>query len=490
MENYKIIQVLRSLNKKELRNFGEFVNSPYFNKNEPVKRLLAAMEKYYPALNNRNFTIEKIFKKVFPRANYDYHKINNVISDLYKLSEKFLAQQHIENNEYYLERNIFRELRDKKLYKIYEQKYSAYMKDLIERKFKDEDYYYYLYEMNDEYLWYATIKKPNTELNILQTEFDHFFRFALIRLLRFYNLMLHEKSNTNVEYRLTFLNEIINFLQNEKAEDTPAIIVFKTILLLLHTKDKKYYSELWDLKEKYFDYFKFDDQYLIYIHLYDYAAYMVNFKGDDNYNKDMFIIYKEMLEKSFMKPENMLYPNLMNIIKISCRVGELVYAEKLINEFGPHIPSDERDNVLAFCYGTIENSKGNLKEAMKFFSRSNFQNFVFKVQVKILLLKIYYKLNMFEEALAMIDTFKHFVQREENLLREHKESYMLFLGAMIELIKIKSMINSEEYEFSLRKIRKDTEKMPANPFRIKLWLQSELDELLKSIKNRIKKGGS
>lgn len=475
LENSKIIQVLRSLSRKEMTKFGEFVQSPYFNKNEPVMNLYSGLEKYYPLFGSRNFTIENVFKDVFPGSKYNYHKINNVISDLYKLAEQYLAQKRIESEDYYIEKRILRELRSKELYRIYEQKHTSYLKQLVNDRFKDEDHYLRLYELTDEYLWYATIRKPNTELNILQTEFDHFINYVLIRLLRFYNLMIHEKNQNNVEYDLKLFDEILNYLESHNP-DIPAIELFKTTLMLLHTKEKKYYDKLWELKEKHKNGLRFDDNYLVYVHLYDFAAYMVNFKGDDSYNKDMFVIYKEMIDRKYMSPENFLYPNFMNIVKIACRVKEFDYADKMILAFSPYFPADEKSNILAFCYGTIEHSKRNLREAMKHFSKANFQNFIFKVQVKILLLKIYYKLDMYEEALSLIDTFRHFVAREENLLKEHRESYSIFLNLMNELIKTKSIADKKEKEFRLHKIRSDAEKMPANPFRVRVWLLEELEK--------------
>ncbi len=349
------------------------------------------------------------------------------------------------------------------------------MKELIEHKYKDEDYFYYLYEMNDEYLWYATLKKPNTELNILQTEFDNFFNYALIRLLRFYNLMLHERNQNNVDYRLTMFKEILNYISNEQTEEIPAILVFKTILLLLHTKEKKYYIQLKKLKEKYLNEFRFDDQHLIYIHIYDFAAYMVNFKGDDAYNYDMFEIYKELIEKNLMTKDSFLYPNFMNVVKVACRVGEYEFAENFINEFRVSIPETEKENVLEFCYGIIEIAKKNYKKALTHLSKTNFQNFIFKVQVKILLLKTYYKLEMHEQALGMIDSFRHYVSREESLLKEHKESYNKFLILVSDLIKVKESY-SKDKSFEFERIKKETDLIPANPFRIKAWLLEEISK--------------
>jgi len=478
MQNFKIIQVLSSLDKKELKRFGEFVDSPYFNKNKNIRKLFEVLEKFHPAFEGRNFTLEKIYAKVFAGDEYDYHKINNVISDLYQLSEEFLAHRKFENREYYIERNIFTELRAKGLYRIYEQKYNSYMKELIERKYKDEDYYYYLYEMNDEYLWYATMKNPNTELNILQTQFDHFFQFAIIRILRLYNLMLHERNQNNFNYRLTMFDEILNYVRNIQTEDNPLLLIFKTILLLLHSKDKKYYDELWRLKERYIDDFRSDDRNLIYIHLYDFAAYMVNFKGDDSYNHDMFKIYKEQIDRHIMVPEGFNHFNFMNVVKIACRINEFDYAENFIKEFRSSIPKEEETNVLEFCYGTIENAMGNLQKALKHFSKTNFQNFLLKVQVKIVLLKIYFKLEMYEQALALIDTFRHYISREENLLTEHREAYSKFLKLMSELIRANEIHDKEERNFRISKIRDEADKIPSNPFRIKVWLQNELNQLV------------
>ena len=473
MDNYKILDVLRTLDKKELRRFGDFISSPYFNKNKNVIRLFNSLTKFHPVYNHKNLTLEKLFVKVFLNDKFDYHKISNIISDLYKLSEKYIVQMQVEQKEFYIERNFLRGLRNRRLYKIYEVIYSSYIKKLIDRKYKDEDYFFNLYELNDEYLWYATIKKPNTELNILQTEFDHFICYVLIRLLRFYNLMLHEKSQNYVDYKMTLLDEVMSLLQKTEY-DNPSIKIFKTTLLLLKTKDVKHYNDLWRLKEKHFDEFKFDDQYLLFVHLYDYAAYMVNFIGDDDYNKDMFRIYREMIECEFMTPGSFLYPNIMNIIKISCRVGELEYAEKILEMFKDHFPPDEKLSILNFCYGIIENAKGNFPVALTHFSKTNFKNFIFKVQVKILLLKIYYKLSMFEDARNMIDTFKHFISREKNLIDEHRQSYNLFLNLLSMLIKAMESPDKSNLSFVREKIRKQLDTMPTNPFRIKIWLLEEV----------------
>jgi hypothetical protein len=97
-----------------------------------------------------------------------------------------------------------------------------------------------------------------------------------------------------------------------------------------------------------------------------------------------------------------------------------------------------------------------------------------KVQVKIILLKIYYKLEMYEQTLAVIDTFRHFITSEGNLLPEHSAAYNHFLKLISELIRVREINNQEEQIFKINKLKQEAEKIPSNPFRIKTWLIEEL----------------
>ncbi len=474
MDN-KIIEVLRTFNAKELRRFGEFVQSPYFNKNKNISALFKALSDYHPEYKNRNLTIENIHKKVFPGVKYNYYKIHNIISDLYKLAEKYLAQLGNEKREYSEQRAMIPEFRLRALYKIYEQKFTSFIKELIDRPVKDENYFYYLYEMNDDYMYYTTKKKPNRDLGILQNEFDNFFTFSLIRLLKFYSLMLHEKIGHNVEYNLTMYDEIISYLQNNKLDANPTLQVFANSLLLLNTKDKKYYEKLKQIKQKHFDQLIRADQYLLFMHLYDFCAYMLNFKNDNSYDRDMFEIFREWIEKQFMTKDDFHYQELMNVVKMASIVNEFEYAENLIKEFEPYIKPEFKEDVLSYCCGQIEYFRGNYRKSLELLSKANFQNFLFKVQIKIIMLQSYYHLGMYEQAFLFIDSFRHFVSREQNLVIEHRESYYAYLNLLGDLMRLQESGDKKEFAFGLAEIKKQADLIPTNPFRIKLWLLNEIE---------------
>ncbi|MGB0930972.1 MAG: hypothetical protein ACPGVB_09370, partial [Chitinophagales bacterium] len=79
----KLIDLLKSLNKKEFRNFEKkFVNNPLFNTNDKVSAMFGFFKKYYPDFENENLTKEFAFKKIFgSQTLYNRRKITYLMSD-------------------------------------------------------------------------------------------------------------------------------------------------------------------------------------------------------------------------------------------------------------------------------------------------------------------------------------------------------------------------------------------------------------------------
>jgi hypothetical protein len=476
MKNYKLFEVLKTLDKKEFRKYGELVRSPFFNKNKNVIKVLEAIEPYYPLFDNKKFLPETIYAKAFPGEKYNAASFKNYISDLYALVEEFLSITGLSKKQFEKELAMLTEFRHRELYGIYESKYGK-MKDALEkREVKDEDYFLNMYNLVADYTWYAPVMKPNTSLENHQAYLDNLVYHSLIKMIKTYNLMLHEQNQTNIHYNLTMIDEALEFIKKREESLNPALLIFYKITLLLKTKDLKVYLELKELKEKHFNELDIASQRRFFIHLYDFCAYMVNFKGDDSYNKDMFGIYKEVLARKFMTADNLLYSDFMNIVKIACRVKEFEFAGSFIRDYKSSIPEEEKNNVLGFCRGVIEYSKGDYNNALNSFSRVNFTNFLYKVQVKIFLLQIYYKLNMFEEVLGMTDTFRHYIAKEENILKEHRESYGQFIKLVNRLVMALSSGDNREKEYAIHKLKTEAAAIPANPFRVRTWLIEELEK--------------
>jgi hypothetical protein len=192
--------------------------------------------------------------------------------------------------------------------------------------------------------------------------------------------------------------------------------------------------------------------------------------ADYSYYDEAFRHNKEILSIGLQTEKNMSYFDFLNHVKTACTVGEFEWAEEFIEKYKSAVPAEELDNTLNFCYGTIEQKKNNYEKALTYFARTNFSNFLLKVQVKIIQCRLFFKLELHEQALSAIDSFRHYLLREKMITDEHKEAYYPFLKHLGQLIKIKEMVDKKEADIELGVLKNEVMQMKLNTFGIKMWL--------------------
>ena len=94
----KVIEIIQSLDPEEIKEFGEFVGSPYFNKNTRLTELYELIKKFYPDFTKKSFTKEKLYEKLFPRKKYNDGSMRKLLSGLQSLGEEYLAHSHLDKN--------------------------------------------------------------------------------------------------------------------------------------------------------------------------------------------------------------------------------------------------------------------------------------------------------------------------------------------------------------------------------------------------------
>ena len=96
MENTKLISLLKTLDKNEIKEFGKFIVSPFHLKDRTMKPFFEAIMKYYPDFESPKFTRENIYESLYPGKKYDDAVIRKLSSYLYKMGEEFLVYKAFE----------------------------------------------------------------------------------------------------------------------------------------------------------------------------------------------------------------------------------------------------------------------------------------------------------------------------------------------------------------------------------------------------------
>lgn len=471
MQGTKLIQLLSTFSKGEIKEFEEFVLSPLFNKNKNIIKLCKNVVRCYPNFKSKVFTEKKLFSNIFPGEQYDYFKMKNYISDLFALGIEYLKFKSREPYTYNEDIGLLSQLRKRGLYNFYEKEFAKTQNKLSGNKVIDDRVLYDSYLIEDERLSYISTVNPNTGFAVLQCSFDNFFNYSLIRLLKFYNLMLHEKRQNNVSFDMKMFREALIFLENYKA-NIPTLDVYRYIILLETEKKEEHYFSLKKVKSNNYHILNEDDLYMANIHMSGFCAYMYNVKGDTGFIRETFLLYQEWLESGLLSRAELLYPDFLNFVKVSVRADEFEFAENFIETQKNSLPEEEKGNCLNFCYGLINYKRKRLETALDMFSKINFSNFILKLQVRLFQLQIFYEMGLYEQVRGLIDSYRHFLAREKSITGEYRESIYEYLRITAGMIELNENLKDADYERNT--LKNAASKMPANPFGIKLWLKEML----------------
>jgi hypothetical protein len=133
MHNNIAIELLKTLDKDELKRFESFIKSPFHNTNKTVTNLFDIVKKYAPEYDDKALHREQLFKKLYPGKNFSETSLRTRMSELTELIKKYFSFSHFEQDEFHSKINIISELKIRKKYKLAE-KYILEMMQKIENK--------------------------------------------------------------------------------------------------------------------------------------------------------------------------------------------------------------------------------------------------------------------------------------------------------------------------------------------------------------------
>jgi hypothetical protein len=464
MENSKLIKLLQSLNQYEIRQFGDFVNSPSFSKKIALPKLFDELKKNHP--DYKDIDEKEIFSNVYHGEKFDYNKFKNTISDLYNLGKEFLAFLKYRKDNQTKEKYLLEELRMRRLNTHFEQELKTAYSGLKKCKIEDDVFIMHKFILKTEEMSYLVPQKPNEYIHLQQELFELFLTYSLIKILKSYNVMMHEEKQNNLKYNLYLIDQVISFLEKNKFNN-PTLIVYYHIIKLLKNNNDDNFRLLKKAADKYRDGLNESDRYMVFLHLTGYCMNEYNINCRTDLMHEHFELVKQ--KNGWKMMPKILYPDFLNEVKIAARVNELEWAERYI-EMNEYILVEGREDTLNFCKGLIQYKKGNNEKALELLSRTNFRNFILKLQVKTLELQIFFETNNFDQTISAIDNFRHYIKREKTIKDDFKKMFIKFLNITGKLVKLKNGDFDKEKKFYMNKIKKEISEMEGNQFGIKLWL--------------------
>jgi len=493
----KLIEILKTFDKVELKKFRRFISSDYFNTNESVSKLFKLIAALYPDFdtNDRRMSPEALFKKIYGTRKYDEKTYRYLLSALYSLVEKYLAISLFENNELELKKNTIDELTGRRLFSLAGRNLSALESSL------DKDILIggeYIYNKEDITLfWHQLYFLSNIQDPILEkryewgevqlfssfVELSHIYQ-VLHQVSQSYNLPL--KENIVFEY-LKNINykKILEFIESNENEGLEVAVNGRLIkalkiylcfmVTILDEKDEAYFNKMNDYVGMYSDMFGRNELQNLHLMLATCCNRKRTAIDDDKYQRINFEIIKRAASLDLYTSYTAQYMDVNNFIIIfqtALQLNESGWAAEFLRKYGEKISPEYSEDMTSYSFAELFFNKKQFERSLASLSKVKLKLFRLKMPVKVLMLKLYYELNYIEEAYSLIDSFSHFLTSNKKIRKNEVNNHLKFLNFYRELLKAKAASGNSRINKGLKNELLDASLLPH-----KAWLIEKAEML-------------
>ncbi|NOS85065.1 MAG: hypothetical protein HOP31_07980 [Ignavibacteria bacterium] len=479
----KAIDLVCTFNEAEFKEFGLFVSSPFYNKEAVQVKFYEVMKKYYPSFSGHSFEKEKVFAKLYPGKKYNDGVMRNILSKTLELAESYLTVKRQQSNEFSGRVALMRELSERKMIKLFERS-EVKAKEILESSaVKDEQYYY------DKFvLIYESRRFLSNKKSALYSSNDMLRESAENLTVSFLISMLRSETNiANSNLRMfkfekdTALSELEIYAEKEiiKFPEITYLQYYYNAFKLARTQDEKYFYELKSIVYSSYEQFGEQDRRDIFTILTNYCYYKVN-KGELNFRKEHFLLYKENIVRGFYKGSRNYLDHIqyLNVVVTGLDAGDSAWVEEFIEKYKAELDDTNRENSYNFSRALVFYNKTRYNDALNMAARVKTDDLSYKHQLKSLYLKIYYDMNETEPFYSHVDSYRHFLLNEKHIPEVTRNVINSYVNYTKKLFDIKNRLGERDYDlFRIRNDISDSKAMVN-----KSWLLERIDKIEKSLR--------
>lgn len=482
MQNSSLFNILKTFSKPEIRLFGKFVDSPYFNTSEATALLFHEVRKFYPLFESEELSKEALFIKVYRNEKYSEELMRKLISNLIKLSKEFITQEKLKELKYYKSNFMLNGLLDRKLTGAFVKKYEVTEKEFHRENKIDENFYSILHKLQVSKIYYNLLTNDLSEYTKqYERTADYFtlgfFSFILktsaqlVNFEKVFNYRSDKALVTHFMKNFDFKNFIdANTFIDEAGEKIAKMYYYNYMMLAEPETEDHYYS----YKRLFFEaspHISRGEIFNLFLNIESYASLKIHM-GKHDFLHELLDIYEQMFDMniySFSETEPLPPIQFRNIILSALGGYDLVSFEKIAKKCLDRIDKKNVPTNSLYIKALAGFKKKDFGNCLEYLGKIDLNFFGYKTDYRNFQLMSYYELGLIESAISLIDSYKHYIAASQDLSQIFREGNSNFIKYVQELIKMKS-----GDDFKLKKIKESLNSTP-NIFN-KWWLLEKAAE--------------
>ncbi len=473
MQNSKLIELLRSLPKRKLGRFHDFICSPYYNKNTDIISFFYYLEKYSPSFDHKNLDKEIVLKKVKTSKPLDEKSLAYLMNNLLNLLEQFLVAEELGNDTFQSQFYLLQDYHDLGLQKHYKSALDKSKNLIAGIAQRDAKYYSNRFalsrlEYKNSNLFH---KQYDEKLQIAADDLDIYY---LLEKLRYCCEMQNQENFLNVKYELKLGSHLVDWANEHGYAAIPSISVYLNILSLIK-EDQNYelFLSVKKLINKHEKLFEHGELLKLYHSILNYCTRQINRYNDDKYLSEYLEINKLLLEKDMLFDHDVLSPwKYANLVNVGLKTGQVDWTKSFIETYKNKLPEEYAENMYAYNLSLFHYYQKDYDKAQTMAFQTESKDVLLNILNRSLLVKIYFETGQTELLLYYLEANRLFLLRNKLIKPNLKKQMQRFIDFTKKLAKI------EKHE--PEKLKSLKAALPeASEVMHRDWLSDQIEEKMK-----------
>lgn len=480
MNNSKLLQLLRSLNDRELGQFESYL-SGFVDTESLLFRFYKYIHPFAPLFEDKKLSKEAVFAKIYPKETFKDVRVRELMSGLSKHLENYLILIEQTEEEFYTQLALLKQYRKRKLDNLYRLQAKQIEKLMLNDQFLNAESYKRKFLFADElnnHFEAQQVREHNEAINQKNENLDRYYFGTKLKTL---SEIINRENILNAQFNKTLKQDIIRIVEENKNLylDSPIVHCFYEVLLLLEKQDDvDQFNRTFHIINQYQKSFTELELKNLYYHLLNYCIKHVN-KGSIEYAQKLFDLQKLLLQNKVLLDNNEIsHISYRNIVTIGIKLKEYEWVEQFIADYKNNIIERFRENAYNLSQTNLLYAKKEFEQTISLLNQVEFTDVFYACSAKFTQTKAYYALKEFETLDYFVSAFQLYLKRNKEISDSFKKSSENFLKHFKKLLLIVKQKDYKENDKIIKKIKDlesniKNEKIIAN----RSWLLEELAKI-------------
>ena len=284
------------------------------------------------------------------------------------------------------------------------------------------DYYHDLNLLEWEQYQYDTSDKRTETLN-LQSMSDLMDVAFITRKLRLACASQSHRTVFKTEYRIGLLEAILAHVESENLTAIPAIgLYFHCYKFMTTSTPDAHFEQFREMLFAHAGLFPPDELRSCYLLAINFGVKKIN-ESTEGWLRATLDLYKSALERDLLLENGVLSRFAFNnIAAIALRTGEVDWAEQFIHQYKPRLERQWREATAVLNLARVAYARRDYKTALLNLQRSDYKDLINNLIAKTLQLKIYYETAEYDLLESHLGSMQNFIRRH-TAIGYHRTNY-------------------------------------------------------------------